>query len=422
MVFIKLNRGSKLRQIKKQLAATLLCSTFALAAHAGGINFDGAYDAENESKISGCALENIGTSFEYSCTSFNSENLKSDIYISSGVTVLMDSGNLEALTAIFGATAKLSGNLNSVTTVVLGAGAGIEGNVDAGTTVALGDGATVIGYIDAKSTVALGANATVIGDVTAATTIAVGANGRVFGNVNAASTFALGADGIVYGNVVAGTTVALGAASHVYKKVDFGTGTGTVVINSDNGEVTKNEVNVLDIDNVAQFPRTGGDVTAETTVAMGAASSVAGNVISNTSTVTLGVNASIKGTTESLIGAVTLGEGAYTCGTIEAVTATLGAGSFVKGNLEATTQTLAAGAFVTQNLDGTDGTSGTSGTSGYSRKPAVTITLGAKACFGVGYYLTPTITFGAHSGLCKPIPSIQSEPTSENPKYCPADV
>jgi predicted acyltransferase (DUF342 family) len=416
MVFIKLNRGSKLRQIKKQLVTAVLASTFSLGAHAGGINFDGTkvnscYDSDASSTF------NHTTTKEYYCPS-TATGSSNDVYIASGFTVIVTSGPLKAATAILGATAKLEGNLDSATTVVLGAGAGIKGNVDAGTTVALGDGATVIGYIDAKSTLALGANATVIGDVLAATTIAVGAKGRVFGDVNATSTFALGAEGSVYGNVDAGTTVALGADSHVYKKVDFGT--GTVVINSGNGEVTINDVNVLD--DAASFPRTGGDVTAETTVALGADSSVAGNVISKTSTVTLGVNASIKGTTESLIGAVTLGEGAYTCGTIEAVTATLGAGSFVKGNLEATTQTLAAGAFVTQNLDGTDGTSGTSGTSGYSRKPAVTITLGAKACFGVGYYLTPTITFGAHSGLCKPIPSIQSEPTSENPKYCPADA
>jgi predicted acyltransferase (DUF342 family) len=384
---------------KKQLVTAILASTFSLGAHAVGINFDGT-DVEScydSSPSSSSPTQDHTFTKQYHCPSTATDS-SNDVYIASGFTVFMTSSPLYAATAILGATAKLEGNLVSDTTVVLGAGAGIKGNVGAGTTVALGDGATVIGNIDSGSTVALGANTTVIGNVTATTTIAVGANGRVFGDVNASSTFALGADGSVYGNVVAETTVALGAASHVYKKVVFGSGTGgsgPVVIEA-TGLVTQGAHDVLDVDN--NYTREGGNVTAETTVALGAASSVAGYVISNTSTVTLGVNASIKGTTESLIGAVTLGEGAYTCGTIEAVTATLGANSFVKGNLEATTQTLAAGAFVTQKLDGTDGNSNTS--SSYTRTQAATITLGAKACYGVEYNGTPTITLGAGAGKC----------------------
>jgi predicted acyltransferase (DUF342 family) len=336
MVFIKLNRGSKLRQIKKQLAATLLCSTFALAAHAESINFDGAFDEHDNSKILGCQLqttnvtsylpaEGLDVTHTYTCGTGFTNNNNANIYIASGILVDMvttGAGILESKTAILGAKGILVGNLSSTSTVALGANAEVEGDVDAETTVALGANALLTGNVTATTTIAVGADAKVIGDVDAGSTVALGANAEVQGNVDADSTVALGAGSSVTGYVMAGTTVALGAGSHVV-----------------------------------------------------------GNVESLNSTVTLGVDSYVKGLTNAFSSA-TLGAGAYACKTITAGSAaTLGTGSFVVGNLDAVTMTLAAGSFVTGSIIGT------------------TATVGADGCYGVNAVINP-LTKGAGAGVC----------------------
>jgi len=122
-----------MRQIKKQLAATLLCSTFALAAHAESINFDGARNDNLLSKITGCSLNSdIATPTTYTCNESNPPStLQDDVYIAPDVTVIMGTELipkiLKAASAILGVDAILKGNLDSNSTVVLGAGAEVIG-------------------------------------------------------------------------------------------------------------------------------------------------------------------------------------------------------------------------------------------------------------------------------------------------------
>ncbi len=126
-----------------------------------------------------------------------------------------------------------------------------------------------------------------------------------------------------------------------------------------------------------------GDVTAATTVALGADPTVSGNVESKSSSITVGVKGRVGGTIDAAT-SVTLSAGSSSCGTVTAPTATLGAGAFVEKNINVVTATLAADSYVIGILS------------------ATTATLGAGACYGSkGEEGILTLTEGAGAGSCE---------------------